>query len=56
MNHDKIFSFFMDFVNNGLQLILVALTGVILNLFFVYAMAKNSERTGMITLFVMEFL
>jgi len=46
----------MDFINNGVQLILVALTGIILNLAFVYAMAKNSEKTGMITLVAMEFL
>lgn len=56
MNHDKISSFFMDFINNGIQLILVALTGIILNFAFVYALAKNSEKTGMITLFAMEFL
>ena len=46
MNHDKILSFFMDFINNGLQMTLVALTGIILNLAFVFAMAKNSERTN----------
>lgn len=55
-NHDKIFSFFMDFVNHGLELILVAFTGIFLNLAFVYGMAKCSEKIGIVTLFAMEFL
>lgn len=55
-HHDKLFSFFIDFINYGVELFLVALTGIILNLAFVYGMAKNSERIGIITLFVMECL
>lgn len=55
-NHDKIFSLFMDFVDNSLELALVGTTGILLNIAFVFGMAQYSERTGIVTLFVMEFL
>jgi hypothetical protein len=55
-NHDKHYSFLLDFINNGLQLFFMAISGLILNFLFVFLMSKWPNVVGMVALFIMEFL